>query len=179
MVVGLVHEPDGDWHVDLKPTRESRELTDARNRTAVGGALVTEIMPSQDLPVPILGESVAVFGTWVDDRNHGWNEIHPIWAMDYGQGLVKSLPPVKPVYEPGSSGGGGSGGTGGGGGGSGGSSDCTPGYSPCLVYHGGADYDCAGGSGSGPYYTAAGVTYRVSGSDPYGLDSDGDGLGCE
>ncbi len=58
-------------------------------------------------------------------------------------------------------------------------SNCTPGYSPCLVDHGGADYDCEGGSGNGPYYTAPGVTYHVSGSDPYGLDADGDGLGCE
>jgi resuscitation-promoting factor RpfB len=56
---------------------------------------------------------------------------------------------------------------------------CTQGYSPCLVYHGGADYDCAGGSGDGPYYTKPGVTYHVTGSDPYGLDADGDGLGCE
>jgi hypothetical protein len=59
------------------------------------------------------------------------------------------------------------------------SSNCTPGYSPCLVYHGGADYDCAGGSGDGPYYTEPGRTYRVTGSDPYGLDADNDGYGCE
>jgi hypothetical protein len=57
--------------------------------------------------------------------------------------------------------------------------NCTSGYSPCLVYHGGADYDCAGGSGNGPYYTVPGVTYRVTGSDPYGLDADNDGYGCE
>jgi hypothetical protein len=67
----------------------------------------------------------------------------------------------------------------GGGGGGGGGSSCTPGYSPCLVYHGGADYDCAGGSGDGPYYTKPGVVYSVTGSDPYGLDSDNDGRGCE
>jgi hypothetical protein len=57
--------------------------------------------------------------------------------------------------------------------------DCTPGYSPCLVYHGGADYDCAGGSGNGPYYTKPGVVYHVTSSDPYRLDADNDGLGCE
>jgi flagellar hook assembly protein FlgD len=58
-------------------------------------------------------------------------------------------------------------------------SNCTPGYSPCLVYHGGADYDCAGGSGNGPYYTSPGVVYTVKGSDIYGLDANGNGLGCE
>ena len=51
---------------------------------------------------------------------------------------------------------------------------CTPGYDPCLPPM--SDYDCAGGSGNGPGYTGA-VT--VTGSDPYGLDADGDGYGCE
>jgi TolA-binding protein len=52
--------------------------------------------------------------------------------------------------------------------------NCTDGYSPCLAPA--SDYDCAGGSGDGPKYTGY-VT--VTGSDPYGLDSDGDGSGCE
>jgi len=53
--------------------------------------------------------------------------------------------------------------------------NCTTGYSPCLppAY----DYDCAGGSGDGPEY-AAGPIY-VTGSDPYDLDSDSDGIACE
>lgn len=51
---------------------------------------------------------------------------------------------------------------------------CTPGYSPCL--HPASDYDCAGGSGNGPRYTG---TVRVTGSDPYDLDADNDGWGCE
>jgi resuscitation-promoting factor RpfB len=54
------------------------------------------------------------------------------------------------------------------------SSSCTPGYSPCLPPA--SDYDCAGGSGDGPKYTGF---VRVTGSDPYDLDSDGDGLACE
>lgn len=53
-------------------------------------------------------------------------------------------------------------------------SGCTAGYSPCLPPA--SDYDCAGGSGDGPKYTGY-VT--VTGSDPYDLDSDGDGAGCE
>jgi resuscitation-promoting factor RpfB len=56
--------------------------------------------------------------------------------------------------------------------------NCTPGYSPCLPL-GPSDYDCYGGSGNGPAYTKQGVTYRVTGSDPYDLDSDNDGYGCE
>jgi len=52
--------------------------------------------------------------------------------------------------------------------------DCQ-GYSPCLPP--GSDVDCAGGSGNGPRYVNGPV--YVNGSDPYGLDSDGDGVGCE
>jgi hypothetical protein len=53
-------------------------------------------------------------------------------------------------------------------------SNCTPGYSPCLPPA--PDYDCAGGTGDGPKYTGP-VT--VTGSDPYDLDSDNNGYGCE
>jgi resuscitation-promoting factor RpfB len=57
----------------------------------------------------------------------------------------------------------------------GGSGNCTAGYSPCLPPA--SDYDCAGGSGDGPKYVYG--TVQVTGSDPYGLDSDNDGYGCE
>jgi hypothetical protein len=53
--------------------------------------------------------------------------------------------------------------------------NCTPGYSPCIPP--GPDVDCAGGSGNGPRYVQGPIT--VTGSDPYGLDSDGNGIGCE
>ena len=53
--------------------------------------------------------------------------------------------------------------------------NCTKGYKPCL--HPASDYDCAGGSGDGPKYVKG--TVKVTGSDPYGLDSDNDGVGCE
>lgn len=57
---------------------------------------------------------------------------------------------------------------------------CTPGYSPCLIYHGGLDYDCIYGTGNGPFFTQPGVVYIVSGPDIYGLDgNDNDGRGCE
>lgn len=52
---------------------------------------------------------------------------------------------------------------------------CVPGYSPCLK-SGIGDYDCAGGSGDGPNYTGP---VRVTGSDPFGLDRDGNGIGCQ
>lgn len=48
---------------------------------------------------------------------------------------------------------------------------CTPGYSPCLPPA--ADWDCS-------QLRAKGLTpVRVTGSDPYRLDRDKDGVGCE
>jgi hypothetical protein len=174
-VTSIRHEDDGDYHVAVAPSTGYAKYLDSDNYSQQHGSLVTEVMPGQHLPLPFVGEHVAEFGTWVYDADHGWNEIHPIWAIRYGSGkLVQALPPATPQYDP-DAGGGGSGGGGGGGGGG----NCTPGYSPCLVYHGGADYDCAGGGGDGPYYTQPGVVYRVTGSDPYNLDGNGDGFGCE
>ncbi|MFZ2390571.1 MAG: hypothetical protein WAW15_02015 [Minisyncoccales bacterium] len=52
---------------------------------------------------------------------------------------------------------------------------CHPNYSGCLNPKA-SDYDCAGGSGNGPYYTGR---IQVIGPDIFGLDRDGDGWGCE
>jgi flagellar hook assembly protein FlgD len=111
--------------------------------------------------------------TW-NGTNNGGEVLAPgtyrvkVVSVYYGQKVVSAWRKVVLKRKPG-----------GGGGGGGGGANCTPGYSPCLTYHGGADYDCAGGSGNGPYYTTPGVVYRVTGSDPYGLDADNDGYGCE
>ena len=56
-------------------------------------------------------------------------------------------------------------------------SGCHPSYpSVCLAMDKG-DYDCAGGSGNGPNYVQGPIT--VLPSDPFDLDRDGDGIGCE
>jgi resuscitation-promoting factor RpfB len=52
---------------------------------------------------------------------------------------------------------------------------CHAAYSGCVPVA--SDVDCSGGSGDGPEYVAGPV--QVNGSDPYGLDHDGDGVGCE
>ena len=53
---------------------------------------------------------------------------------------------------------------------------CDPNYSGACVPIA-SDVDCAGGSGNGPAYVAGPV--RVVGRDIYGLDRDGDGIGCD
>ena len=175
MVRGLVllvrHEQDGDYHVNVVVDPEYEPLLNSGNRREQAGTLVTEIMPGQHLPIPHRGERVAIIGTWVLDRTHGWNEIHPIWGIDYlerGRAALV-LPPLIPRYRPDEAGSPPSPPS------AGGSKKCTPGYSPCLPPA--SDYDCAGGSGDGPKYVQGPV--RVTGSDPYGLDPDHDGVGCE
>lgn len=52
---------------------------------------------------------------------------------------------------------------------------CDPNYSGACVPIA-SDVDCAGGSGNGPAYVVGPVT--VIGRDIYGLDGNGDGIGC-
>lgn len=54
--------------------------------------------------------------------------------------------------------------------------DCSPSYDPCLKPDAG-DYDCEGGGGDGPNFTGP-VTVKDS-EDPFDLDRDGDGRGCD
>ena len=77
---------------------------------------------------------------------------------DLGSDPYEGLPPTTPESPDGE-----------------GSGDDCQGYDPCLPP--GDDVDCAGGSGNGPRYVDGPV--YVNGSDPYGLDGDGDGIGCD
>jgi hypothetical protein len=52
---------------------------------------------------------------------------------------------------------------------------CDPNYTPCVPID--TDVDCAGGKGNGPSYVAGPV--RVIADDPYDLDRNHDGVGCE
>jgi hypothetical protein len=57
------------------------------------------------------------------------------------------------------------------------SRNCHPSYEGACLDPTASDYDCAGGSGNGPKYVQGPV--RVRPPDPFDLDADGDGLGCE
>ena len=54
---------------------------------------------------------------------------------------------------------------------------CDPSYPDLCLDPSAEDYDCQGGSGDGPRYVDGPI--RVRPPDQFGLDSDGDGLGCE
>ena len=55
--------------------------------------------------------------------------------------------------------------------------DCDPSYPDACLDPNAEDYDCAGGSGDGPKYVEGPI--RVRPPDPFDLDRDGDGWGCE
>jgi beta-lactam-binding protein with PASTA domain len=57
------------------------------------------------------------------------------------------------------------------------SRSCHPSYEGACLDPSASDYDCAGGSGNGPKYVNGPV--RVRPPDPFDLDADADGLGCE
>jgi hypothetical protein len=57
------------------------------------------------------------------------------------------------------------------------SRNCDPSYPGACLDPTAEDYDCAGGSGNGPRYVQGPVQVRPP--DPFGLDSDSDGIGCE
>ena len=54
---------------------------------------------------------------------------------------------------------------------------CDPSYPDACLDPAVVDYDCEGGSGNGPEYVSGPI--RVRPPDQFGLDSDGDGWGCE
>lgn len=56
-------------------------------------------------------------------------------------------------------------------------STCDSSYPDVCLKDGIGDYDCKPGKGNGPNYVYQRVT--VLQPDPFGLDADGDGIGCE
>jgi hypothetical protein len=55
--------------------------------------------------------------------------------------------------------------------------NCDPAYPDQCLQDGIGDWDCAGGSGNGPNYVEGSLTVRPP--DPFDLDRDHDGVGCE
>jgi hypothetical protein len=83
----VVFEPyDGDVHVDLRPDPGYERLL-AEGNVRLGGNLVVELLPQDRsrVAVPAEGSRVQVVGPWVEDAQHGWNEIHPAWWVSAGR----------------------------------------------------------------------------------------------
>jgi hypothetical protein len=77
---------DGDVHVDLRVDAAYENLL-ADGNSRVGGNLVVEVIPfdRSRVAVPEEGTRIEVVGPWVEDAQHGWNEIHPAWWVSAGR----------------------------------------------------------------------------------------------
>lgn len=96
LVVQVIHETDGDQHIWFRPDPGYESLLNAENHFQAKPALVAEITPDcplntnpkdagsaarcpgSRLDVPGPGDHIDVWGPWVLDLNHGWQEIHPV-----------------------------------------------------------------------------------------------------
>lgn len=90
-VVGIVHdmkearENDGDYQFNLELESQYKQLTNNENDKQIQGMLVIEIISkdqqSNAMQIPKNGDKIEVYGAWVTDNPHGWNEIHPAWKI--------------------------------------------------------------------------------------------------
>ena len=122
-VAYVAHEDDGDFHVDLSLPPGEAHLLNQGNVDDQHGQLVTEIVPADepgctpglpprpphgsynygictgaDITAPPVGARVAVTGPYVLDADHGWMEIHPVWAIKVISGPPAPAPaPVPPA----------------------------------------------------------------------------------
>lgn len=94
VVVDVAAEEDGDHHVWFTPDAAYTHLMNPENHFQARPAMLAEISPDcpgqpadeqaaakcpkTHLPLPRIGDRVAINGPWVFDGNHGWNEIHPV-----------------------------------------------------------------------------------------------------
>ena len=120
-VAYVAHEDDGDIHVDLSLTPSETHLLNKANVADQHGQLVTEIVPADepgctpgkpprpaqgsynygictgaDISAPPVGARVVIIGPYVLDADHGWMEIHPVWAIKVISGPPSSPPTTAP-----------------------------------------------------------------------------------
>lgn len=155
-----------------------------------------EFMPrdGKHLPPPSIGDHVTLIGALVDDTQHSWDEIHPVWAISINGGSWSrsgpqygGSPPQDRSYNAAEDCATPSGNacTGYGGARSrhagtrrrstlpssgANSGGCAPGYSPCLPIV--SDLNCSD-------IPADKKPVTVTGSDQYELDRDHNGIGCQ
>lgn len=92
------HEEDGDLHILLKLDAGQENLLNEKNISSQHGDLVIEpicvnevtqkdaIAPCSgyvnSVKIPHTGDHVKVTGSYVFDKEHGWNEIHPVTEIE-------------------------------------------------------------------------------------------------
>lgn len=96
VVAQVIKEADGDHHIWFRADAAFTSLLNAENHFQGKPAMLAEITPDcplstnppnaneaarcpvTDLPIPGPGDRIDIYGPWVLDLDHGWNEIHPV-----------------------------------------------------------------------------------------------------
>lgn len=99
VVVQVIKEPDGDHHIWFRADAAFESLLNAENHFEGKPAMLAEITPdcpldtnppnagenarcpATTLEVPGPGDRIDIYGPWVTDLDHGWNEIHPVESI--------------------------------------------------------------------------------------------------
>jgi hypothetical protein len=99
IVVDVAHEDDGDYHVWFRVDPGYEYLLNEQDHFQAKPSMLAEITPrcppstnppdarsaaqcpKTNLPIPKLGDRIAIDGPWVLDIDHGWREIHPVDAI--------------------------------------------------------------------------------------------------
>jgi hypothetical protein len=119
-VVSIRNEDDGDVHLNLALPASESHLLDQDNFSHEDGQLVAEIVPADqpgctpgqppplpptayrtgsydygsctgaDIATPPTGTEVRISGPYVQDSDHGWMEVHPVWSVTV---LATEAPP--------------------------------------------------------------------------------------
>jgi hypothetical protein len=102
VVIDVVREPDGDYHLWFKVDPGYESLLNTENHFQARPAMLAEIVPDcplstnppdadsaarcpkSNLAIPDSGDHISVDGPWVLDTNHGWREIHPVDSIKIG-----------------------------------------------------------------------------------------------
>jgi hypothetical protein len=89
------HEQGGDLHIDVRLDAAYHGLLAPANQTKQRGDLVVEFMARDGghLPKPRVGDRISLTGVWVDDTQHDWNELHPVWAVSLNGGATHTSGP--------------------------------------------------------------------------------------
>ncbi len=97
--IDLIRPPegDGDYHILVALDPPYRQLINQANTDKQRGDLVIEIIcvnpvtqadaktvcarvdPRLKLAAPAVGQHVSITGPYVNDHDHGWQEIHPVY----------------------------------------------------------------------------------------------------
>lgn len=94
-VVEVRHEEDGNLHINIAPDAAYKNLLIPGNYSGENGDLVVEMMARDGghLPAPTVGQHVDLVGAYVNDLQHNWAEIHPVWSISINGGPVHTSGP--------------------------------------------------------------------------------------